>query len=63
MVASVAAAGTANIIRAANKPPRTRIPILIRHAPSSFRTARTVRMWLKHLRNVSDRFKMLLDGN
>jgi hypothetical protein len=34
--ASVAAAGTANMIRAANKPPRTRIPKFMRNAPLSF---------------------------
>ena len=35
--ASVAATGTANMIRAANKPPRTRIPNIMRNAPLSFR--------------------------
>ena len=34
--ASVAATGTANMIRAANKPPRTRIPKFMRNAPLSF---------------------------
>ena len=36
MVTSVAATGMANIIRAANKPPRTRIPTFMRNAPLSF---------------------------
>jgi hypothetical protein len=52
-----------NIVRAANKPPRTRIPTFMRNPPSSFRAPRTVGMWLKNLRNVSDRSKMLLDGD
>ena len=34
--ASVAATGMANIIRAANTPPRTRIPTFMRNAPLSF---------------------------
>src|SRR6478736_574822 len=34
--ASVAATGTANMIRAARKPPRTRIPKIMRNAPLSF---------------------------
>ena len=35
--ATVAATGTANITRAASKPPRTRIPKFMRNAPLSFR--------------------------
>src|SRR5579871_3973887 len=35
--ASVVSTGTANMIRAANKPPRTCIPNFMRDAPSSFR--------------------------
>src|SRR5579871_192049 len=35
--ASVVSTGTANMIRAANKPPRTCIPNFMRGAPSSFR--------------------------
>ena len=34
---NVAATGTAYMIRAANTPPRTRIPKFMRHAPLSFR--------------------------
>src|SRR6266851_1086555 len=40
-VANVAATGTANMIRAAKRPPRTRIPTFMRNAPSSFQ-CRTV---------------------
>jgi hypothetical protein len=36
----VAATGIAHMIRAANKPPRNRIPTFMRNAPLSFRTAR-----------------------
>jgi hypothetical protein len=57
------AIGMANIIRAANTPPRARTPTFMFNTPSSFRMARTVRMWLKNLGNVSDYFKVFLAGD
>jgi hypothetical protein len=55
--------GMANMIRAANKPARTRIPTYIRHAPSSLRVLGRVQIWPKELGNISDRSKMLLDDD